>query len=179
MSKLTPPINSRDHVQGNPEAPVSLVEFGDYECSFCGQAHSVIKALQEALGDRLCFVFRNFPLGEVHPHAVLAAQAAELAGAQGKYWELHDLLYEHQDALDLSHLRSYAGLLGLDVALFDRDLRTNRFIDKIRTDLHSGALSGVNGTPTFFINGDRHDGPWDFNALWQALARATGAELIV
>lgn len=178
MSRLRPMLNEKDHIQGDPTAPLTVVEFGDYECPFCGRAYAVLKSLQNALGERLCFVFRNFPLTGAHPHAVLAAEAAEAAGAQGYYWPMHDLLYEHQSALDRPDLAGYAAQLGLDLLAFERDMRTHRHLDKLRADLHSGVLSGVNGTPTLFINGYRHDGGWDFDSLWEAMVGAGGAELI-
>lgn len=175
MSRLRPPVGPDDHIWGPPDAPVQLVEFGDYECPFCGQAHHVVKALQETLRERLCFVFRNFPLAALHPHAPLAAEAAEAAGGQGKFWPMHDMLFENQDALDPPDLMQYALALELDVDSFADDLRTHRYRDKVRRDIHSGAISGVNGTPTFFINGMRHDGSWDFDSLWSAIAGTAGA----
>jgi protein-disulfide isomerase len=177
-TRLKPPAGPGDHVEGLSGAPVTLTEFGDFECPFCRQAHFVVEALQETLGDRLRFVFRNFPLAQVHPHALIAAEAAEAAGAQRRYWEMHDLLYEHEDALEPPDLVQYATLIGLDLERFGADIAAHRHRDKVRADLHSGALSGVNGTPTFFINGVRHDGGWDFDSLWDAIAGATGAELI-
>lgn len=177
-SQLRPPVNARDHIWGSETAPVTLVEFGDYECPFCGQAHYSVKALQKAAGaDRLRFVFRNFPIAAAHPHALLAAEAAEAAGAQGVYWPMHDTLYENQDALEPADLFEYARRLGLDLGAFEDDLRTHRFLEKIRADLRSGAISGVNGTPTFFINGYRHDGGYDFDTLGSAIAAAMGAEV--
>ena len=177
-TRLKPPVGPGDHIQGPATAPITLTEFGDFECPFCGQAHLVVKALQEALGERLRFVFRNFPLAQVHPHALIAAEAAEAAGAQRRYWPMHDLLYDHQDALEPPDLVQYATLLGLDLDRFGGDLYAHRHRDKVRADLHSGALSGVNGTPTFFINGVRHDGGWDFDSLWSAISGSAGAELI-
>jgi formate-nitrite transporter family protein len=175
MSELTPPVDLRDHVRGDPSAPVTLVEFGDYECPFCGKAYPVSQALEEALGDRLCFVYRHFPIAEAHPHAVLAAECAEAADAQGMFWEMHGLLYEHQDALTWPDVMDYAAVLGLDVEAFEHDVRAHRFAAKLRVDRHSGALSGVTGTPTFFINGFRYDGPVDFDSLWTAIVDGAGA----
>jgi protein-disulfide isomerase len=179
MSKLTPPVNQHDHRRGVLSAPIKLCEFGDYECPFCGQAYPVVKALEESLGDRLCFVFRNFPIVSSHPHALQAAEAAEAAGAQGRFWEMHDLLYENQDALGIDDLLEYAAALDLDLDRFTDDLRTHRYVPKIRADLKSGALSGVNGTPTFFINGHRHDGSFDFESLYAACVAAIGEEPLV
>jgi protein-disulfide isomerase len=157
---LKPPVGPRDHVQGKPGARIELVEYGDYECPYCGQAYHSVKAVQEALGDELCFVFRNFPLSQVHPHALLAAQAAEAAGLQDRFWEMHDVLFEHQDKLGKVHLFRHASLLGLDPDRFARDFESQEVASKIKADFLSGARSGVNGTPTFFINGERYGGSW-------------------
>jgi protein-disulfide isomerase len=177
-AKLTPPVNERDHIAGRPNAPIVLVEYGDYECPFCGQALYTVKSLQQRLGHRLGFVFRNFPLAAVHPHALDAAEAAEATGAQGLFWRMHDKLFENQDALEPPDLVAYAAELGLELNTFEYDLRAHRFRDRIREDMRSGALSGVNGTPTFFINGYRHDGRWDFDSLWSAIAGRLAAERI-
>jgi protein-disulfide isomerase len=176
-TRLRVPIDARDHIAGSRSAPLTLVEYGDYECPYCGQAFGIVKALQERLGDRLSFVFRNFPLANVHPHALPAAEAAEAAGAQRRFWPMHDMFYENQDALEPIDLVGYAMNVGLDLDTFESDLRTHRLVDKIRADLRSGALSGVNGTPTFFVNGYRHDGSFDFDSLWRALTGPPGLEL--
>ena len=174
--RLTPPVSARDHVAGPDDAPVTLVEYGDYECPHCGRAHPVVKAVQRQLGDQLRFVFRNFPLAEAHPHALVAAQAAESAGAQGRFWEMHDMIFEHQDALELQDLAGYAELLGLDVERFERDLETGTYAKKVRDDFRSGVRSGVNGTPTFFLNGERYDGSWaNVEAFIRALRDAAQA----
>jgi protein-disulfide isomerase len=157
-------------VQGPRSAPVTLVEFGDYECSFCGQAYHVVRALEQALRERLCYVFRHFPLSALHPHAPLAAEAAEAARAQGQFWPMHSLLFENQDALEPPDLLRYARRLGLDAERFAADLRAHNFRDRVRSDVRSGAMSGVNGTPTFFVNGIRHDGSWELDSLWSAIA---------
>jgi protein-disulfide isomerase len=120
--RLTPPVNEDDHIAGSAEAPVTLVEYGDYECPYCGMAYPIVKAAQRALGRTLCFVFRNFPLAESHPHARHAAEAAEAAAAQGKFWEMHDMLYEHQAALEEADLVRYAGAIGIDRIRFVREL---------------------------------------------------------
>ena len=161
MSQLRPPLGPQDHVQGNPRAPIRLVEYGDYECPYCGRAHRIVKALQEALGDDLLFAWRNFPLSQVHRHALRAAAAAEAAGLQDRFWEMHDMLFEHQDALDDADLLAYAEVLGLDVERFAGDLDSVGIAERVRADFLSGARSGVNGTPTFFVNGERYDGSWD------------------
>jgi protein-disulfide isomerase len=167
--RLTPPVSTHDHAAGSGDASVTLVEYGDYECPYCGMAYPIVKALQRELGRSLRFVFRNFPLGEVHPHARHAAQAAEAAGAQGKFWEMHDLLFEHQKALEDADLIGYARSLGLDAERVARELDEGTYAKRVRDDFRNGMRSGVNGTPTFFINGIRHDGPWDATTLTNAL----------
>ena len=158
--QLTPPVSAQDHAAGPDDAPVTLVEYGDYECPYCGMAHPIVKRAQQELGSRLRFVFRNFPLAEAHPHARLAAQAAEAAAAQGKFWEMHDMLFEHQDALEPQDLVGYAEALGLDIPRFERDMEAGTYAKKVRDDFRNGVRSGVNGTPTFFVNGERYDGSW-------------------
>jgi protein-disulfide isomerase len=169
---LTPPVSERDHALGRADAPVTLVEYGDYECPHCGHAYPIVKEVRRRLGPRLRFVFRNFPLRESHPHAQHAAEAAEAAGAQGKFWEMHDRLFERQFALDEYALEEYAGDLGLDGTRFRRDLRDGTYRRRVRDDFRSGVLSGVNGTPTFFVNGARHDGAWEVEPLVAALEAA-------
>jgi protein-disulfide isomerase len=169
---LKPPVGPKDHMQGPPDAPVTLVEYGDYECPYCGEAYPVVKALQERLGDQICFVFRNFPLAQAHPHAEEAAEAAEAAGAQGKFWEMHDLLYENQDALEPEDLVQYARALKLDLPRFVLEMREDVYAERVREEFHSGVRSGVNGTPTFFINGVRHNGPFDLASLLAAIEEA-------
>ena len=168
--ELTLPVNSkRDHCLGADDAPVTLLEYGDYECPFCGRAYVIIKRLQEYFGDQLRFAYRNFPLTQVHPHAQQAAEAAEAAGAQGKFWEMHDMLYENQDALDLPSLREYALVLELDLDRFDMEMMTHAHAQRVREDFMSGVRSGVNGTPTFYLNSLRFDGSWDGTRLMTAI----------
>jgi protein-disulfide isomerase len=169
MSQLRPPLGPRDRVQGNPDAPIRLAEYGDYECPYCGRAYRVVKALQDALGDHLLFAWRDFPLSQVHPHALRAAAAADAADLQGRFWEMHDMLFEHQDALDDAHLLAYAKLLGLDLERFARDLDSDDVAQRVRQDFLSGARSGVNGTPTFFVNGQRYDGSWEPDDFLESL----------
>ena len=157
---LTPPVSERDHVAGPDDASVTLVEYGDYECPYCGLAHPIVQKLQNALGKQLRFVFRNFPLNEAHPHARLAAQAAEAAGTQGKFWEMHDMLFTHQDALDRDDILGYAKSIGVDAARLAHELDTGIYEKHVREDFRGGVKSGVNGTPSFFINGERYDGSW-------------------
>jgi protein-disulfide isomerase len=172
MSRLQTPIDHRDHVLGPEEAPVTLVEYGDYECAFCGRAHGVIHEVLRRVGDDVRFAYRHFPLSQVHPHALLAAQAAEAAGAEHFFWEMHHLLFEHQKALGSDDLLSYADTIGLDVARFAQELRFEIYLPKVHADFESGVRSGVTGTPTFFINGERFDMPWDPDSLATAIEHA-------
>jgi protein-disulfide isomerase len=172
-AELTLPVDAdRDHIQGPSEAPVTLVEYGDYECPYCGAAYPIVKQVQSRMGDRLRFVFRNFPITTSHPHAEQAAEAAEAAGAHGTFWEMHDLLYENQQHLEQSDLRRYAEQLGLDGREFDEELARHAHADRVREDFMSGVRSGVNGTPTFYINGVRHDDSYELETLLAALERA-------
>lgn len=170
--KLTLPVTNRDHIQGPEEAPVTLVEYGDYQCPHCGRAFPIVEEIRKLFGDRLRFVFRNFPLTQAHEHAEAAAEAAEAAGAQGRFWEMHHALFTHQNALDGSHLAEYAKRLGLDAARFAHAMAAHSFGERVREDFMSGVRSGVNGTPTFFINGVRHDGPFDLTPLSEAIEQA-------
>ncbi len=168
-SKLVLPIADHDHIQGPIDAPFKLVEYGDYECPYCGQAYPMVKEIQEQLGDKLCFAFRNFPLVNSHPHAEHAAEAAETAGAMGKFWEMHDMLYENQTDLEDENLVRYATALKLDARRFVTELTSGVHTARIREDFKSGARYGVNGTPTFFVNGIRYDGAPDVEGLIEAL----------
>ena len=172
---LTLPVGKRDHIRGPADAAVTLVEYGDYECPHCGRAYPIVNAIQQRMGPRLRFVYRNFPLRESHPHAEQAAEAAEAAAAQGKFWEMHDRLFERQFALDGEYLIEYAGDLGLDLARFRKELEGGVYEPRVREDFRSGVTSGVNGTPTFFINGVRHDHSWDLEPLLAALEAAIPA----
>ncbi|HEX8848793.1 MAG TPA: DsbA family protein [Gemmatimonadaceae bacterium] len=181
MSRLRPPVGPDDHAQGPADAPVTLVEYGDYECPYCGRAAPIIQRVQRRLGDRLRFVFRNFPLSEMHPHAEHAAEAAESAGARAGndgFWAMHDAIYAHQqdddDALGDARLAEYAGELGLDGRAVLGDIRQERYADRIQGDFMSGVRSGVNGTPTFFVNGVRLDGSWEEEDLLTAIEGASG-----
>lgn len=166
---VLPVSSARDHIRGPMTAPVTLVEYGDYECSYCGAAHGTVNAIQTHVGNRLRFVFRHFPLTTVHPHARQAAEAAEAAGAQRKFWAMHETLFENQDKLSETWLIAYARTVGLNLEAFKRDLAQQVHAPKIREDFLSGVRSGVNGTPTFYINGVRHDGSWDFATLLGAI----------
>jgi protein-disulfide isomerase len=173
-AQMTVPVSAdRDHIQGPDGAPVTLVEYGDYECSYCGAAYPVLKKIQAQMEDGLRFVFRNFPVTSSHPHAEKAAEAAEAAATQGNFWEMHDYPYEHQQQLTGEHLHAHAQVLGLDVKRFDQDLADNVYALRVREDFMSGVRSGVNGTPTFFINGVRYDGSHDLDSLLAAVRSAS------
>jgi len=169
MSRLSITVNAKDHTQGNPDALWTLVEYGDYECPYCGEAYPIVKRLQERLGDKLLFVFRNFPLREMHPHAEHAAETAEFAAASGNFWEMHDLLYMNQQTLEDEFLFQFADELGLSANKLRKSLIAETYRVRIDTDFRGGVRSGVNGTPTFFINGLRHDGPFYFEDLSEAI----------
>ena len=164
------PVPDRDHIQGPIDAPIKLLEYGDYECPFCGQAYPVVKEIQKRLGKRLCFAFRNFPLINSHPNAEHAAEAAEAAAVQGRFWEMHDVLFENQEALEDRDLARYAAALGLDAQRLMTEVMSGAHVLRVREDFHSGARSGVNGTPTFFINGARYDGVAQVEELLEALS---------
>jgi protein-disulfide isomerase len=172
---LTMPVGEeRDHIQGPADAAVTLVEYGDYECPYCGAAYPIIKEVQARMGERLRFVFRNFPITTSHPHAEQAAEAAEAAAGQGRFWEMHDLLYENQRHLRADDLHAYAEKLELDVDAFRKELAEHVHVARVREDFMSGVRSGVNGTPTFYVNGARHDDSYDIETLLAALTRAAG-----
>ena len=172
MALLAPPVGARDHALGTADAPVTLVEYGDFECPFCGRAYPELKHVLRELGAKVRFVFRHFPLSEEHPHAQHAAEVAEAAAAQGKFWEMHDLLYQRQAALGDDDLVRYARELGLDAERVRRELVTHAHAARVREDFVSGTKSGVSGTPRFFINGRRHEEPGDAKTLAAALRRA-------
>ena len=161
-STLTPPVSDSDHAQGAGNAKVTLVEYGDYECSYCGRAYPIVKQLQQALGTQLRFVFRNFPLSQSHPHALHAAIAAETVGVKSEdaFWGMHDALYEHQNALDDEDLARYAAALGVPASEVINAFAGGSEVKRVRADFRGGVRSGVNGTPTFFVNGERYDGNW-------------------
>lgn len=176
-SMLTPPVSNRDHAQGSSKALITLVEYGDFECPHCGNAYPVVEELRREMGDRMRFVFRHFPLTNAHEHAQIAAEAAEAAAEQGQFWEMHQLLFTHQRALDASHLANYAGQLKLDVERFKSALIAHTYRNRIREDIVSGARSGVNGTPTFFINSLRYDGRADYSELLNAMEEVSDSVL--
>jgi protein-disulfide isomerase len=170
MSSLAVSVSDEDHAQGLPRAAVTLLEYGDYQCPYCGQAYPIIKEIQTAMGRKLRFVFRNFPLTQAHPYAELAAEAAESAAVDGKFWEMHDALYENQAMLSDDAVMEIARKLGLNLSRFVEDIRTRKFMNHVRKDFMGGVKSGVNGTPCFFINGKRYDRPWDYETLSNSLA---------
>ncbi len=174
QSTLKVPVSpTRDHLRGPGDAVVTLLEYGDYQCPHCAAAHTVLKkTILPQVGDAVRYVFRHFPLSTVHPDAELAAEAAEAAGSQHSFWDMHDVLFANQHQLDARSLLSYAAALTLDVKRFGNELAEHTHLPKVSDDFMSGVRSGVNGTPTFFINGVRHDGGWDYNSLIAALQRA-------
>ena len=176
-TKLTEPVGERDHILGPDDAPVTLVEYGDLECPYCRQVNLVIRELRRRLGGRVRYVFRHFPIRTAHVHAQLAAEAAEAAGAQGKFWEMQEYILEHQEALDETHLLEYAAELDLDLDRFKQDLDQKVYADRVKEDFHSGIRSGVNGTPSFFINGVRYDGAWDLESLIDAVEKPLGVQV--
>ena len=155
---LKPEIGPADQTQGNEQAAIKLVEYGDYQCPHCGTAYPIIKEIQSTFGDQILFVFRNFPLQESHRYANIAAQAAEAAGKQGKFWEMHDAIFENQQQLNEEFIEHLAEKLGLDMEQFEEDLNSEEISTKVEDDFESGVRSGVNGTPSFFINGEKFDG---------------------
>jgi protein-disulfide isomerase len=163
------PVGQRDHVQGLLTAPVSLVEYGDYQCPYCAQATSIIQELQYQLGDRLCYVFRHFPLTELHSQALRAAEAAEAAAAQNQFWQMHYCLLAYQSALNETDLLQYARDLALDIERFEHDINSNQRLHHIQEDIRTGMDSRVDSTPAFFINGVRYVGSWDLDTLMNVI----------
>ncbi|MDB5540307.1 MAG: putative Membrane protein [Devosia sp.] len=173
MSKLRVPVSARDHISGGRNAIVTLVEYGDYECPHCGAAQPNVHRVQAQFGDRLAFVFRHFPLTEIHPHALDAAQTAEFAGDHGQFWAMHDAIFRNQRVLSQTTLFALATSLGLSHVDLRDAIQRGRYLDKINEDFMGGIRSGVNGTPTFFINGERYNG----NYLAPSLITAINAEM--
>jgi protein-disulfide isomerase len=169
--ELSVPVSERDHIRGSASAPVTLVEYGDYQCPHCGSAYESIRAVLNEMGERVRFVYRNFPIITMHPHALRAAEAAEAGGDQSKFWEMHDLLFENQN-LDDNELLNDAHRLRLDLNRFDTDLRKHRFMSRIEEDFRGGIRSGVSGTPAFFLNGIRYIGEYDERPLAEAIYEA-------
>ena len=172
---LAVPVSERDHTQGPATAAVTLVQYGDYECPYTRQSTTIVRAIQQQLGDQLQlrFVYRNFPLTEIHPHALHAALAAEAAAAQGKFWQMHDYIFHHQHTLEDSDLEQFAVAVGLDLQQYARALADQRALARIEEEVEGGERSGVQGTPTFFINGALYRGSWEREALLAALQAAS------
>jgi len=166
-------VSSDDHIQGNTNAPITLVEYGDYECPYCGMAYPIVKQIQKHFGERLRFVFRNFPIPESHPHAGIAAMTAEFAATKDQFWQMHDLLYENQDNLELSALIDYATSLNLSGKELQTAIENETFVKKIEEDFMGGVRSGVNGTPSFFINGQRFNHSFEYENLLAAITNAS------
>jgi protein-disulfide isomerase len=173
VPKLKQPIGEKDHITGPSDAKVTLVEYGDYQCPYCGQAYPIVKEVQKKYADNLRFVFRNFPLTEVHPLAETGAEIAEAAAAQGKFWEMHDFIYEHQQNLSsIDFFLQFGEKLGLDANRMHKEISSHAYLPRIREDFSTGVRSGVNGTPTFFINDFRHNGDYSFETLTGAIENA-------
>lgn len=169
IETLSQPVSERDHKQGKLSAPATLLMYGAYECPHCVVAHKTVIEIQRELGERLCFIFRHFPRTNVHPHAEAAAVVAETAGAQQKFWEMHNTLFQHSDRLDGDHLLAYAKELGLDMDKFESEIAQRLYFSRVEEDLESGLMSGVTGTPTFFINGFRHYGSYEETILLESI----------
>ena len=170
---LVVPVSERDHSQGPATAAVTLVQYGDYECPYTRQSTWVVQAMQQELGDQLRFIYRNFPLTEIHPHALQAALAAEAAAFEGKFWEMHDYIFHHQHTLAERDLAQFAEAVGLDRQRYTQDTAEQRGLPRIEEDVAGGERSGVQGTPTFFINGVMYRGSWEHDALLAALQAAS------
>ncbi|NML21296.1 thioredoxin domain-containing protein [Pseudoflavitalea sp. G-6-1-2] len=175
MTQLLYPVNSADNIEGNASAPIELVEYGDYECPYCGRAYPIVKEIQKQLGADLKFVFRNFPLKRIHPHAFAAALATEAAAQQDKFWQMHDIIFENQKSLESEDIFFFAKELGLDIQSFENDMQDPSLIRKVEHDFETGIRSGVNRTPTFFINGEKYEGEWGNHELLQFLLNKLSA----
>ncbi len=171
-AKLAVSVGPEDHARGSSQAPLTLVEFGDYQCPYCAEANPIVEALLKTFGSEVRFVFRNFPLVDVHQHAQAAAEIAEAAGLQGKFWEMHDVLFEKQDDLRDDSLLGYAKDIGLDTVQVHRDLASGRPRERVEADFEGAIRSGANGTPTFFVNGARYDGSWQLDTFESYIAKA-------
>lgn len=169
QARLRLPVNEKDHAVGPMKAPIVIVEYGDYQCPHCARAYPIMERLKKRLGEELLFVYRHFPMAETHPDAPIAARAAEAAGRQGRFWETHALLFENQNALDSDSLVGYAESLDLDMERWLLDMDSDAIEAKVEEDFKSGVRSGANGTPTFFVNGNRYDGDWSYEPFLEAL----------
>jgi protein-disulfide isomerase len=162
-------IAEDDWILGSEDVPITLLEYGDFECPYCAMARPVLEGLVAEFPTDIRLIFRHFPISTTHPHARIAAESAEAAGAQGKFWEMHDMLFTHQDRLEFEDLRRYAHAIGLDLRRFDQEMRDHVYEDEVRRDFRRGIRDGVNGTPSIFINGLRYDGPRDRRAILAAI----------
>jgi protein-disulfide isomerase len=169
MANLKPPVNEKDHIKGTLHAPVILVEYGDFQCPHCGAAHPILKEIEKIYKDRLAFIFRHFPLAEYHPYAQMAAVASEAAANQGKFWQMHDLIFENQESLSPQTLLILAKGLKLDMNTFEKDIKDPKLFEKVEANFESGVISGVNGTPSFYINSMKFNGSYDFQSLTHAI----------
>ena len=176
MATLRPPVNNNDHMKGDPKAPATLVEYGDFQCPHCAASYPVLKEIEKLLDDRLLFVYRHFPLSNIHPMAFPAAIAAEAAGRQGKFWAMHDLIFDNQDMLMSNDVLIFARQLRLRMSKFKIDLLDKSLSLKVESDFESGVRSGVNGTPSFFVNGTKHNGPSDFTSLLAVIEDSMGVD---
>ena len=162
-------IAGDDWIRGRADAPVTILEYGDFECPYCAMARPVLEGLVNEYSEDIRLVYRHFPITTTHPHARIAAESAEAAGAQGKFWEMHDMLFTHQDRLEFEDLRRYAQAVGLDLRRFDQEMQNRVYEDEVRRDYRRGIQDGVNGTPSIFINGLRYDGPRDYGSILAAI----------
>jgi protein-disulfide isomerase len=169
MAKLKVPVGPADHASGDENAPVTLVEYGDYECPHCGHAHPIVQRVRKHFGKSLRFVFRNFPLTQIHPHAEMAAEAVEFAATRNRFWEMHDGIFENQSRLSAQLLGDLADRLGLPFVEMRSALESHEFLPRVKDDFMGGVRSGVNGTPTFFLNGERYEGSWEYDDLVAAI----------
>ena len=172
MAKLKPPVSEQDHVKGDLHAPVVLVEYGDFQCPYCGAAYPIVKQIEKDYKEKMAFVFRHFPLAEIHPFAQAAAVASEAAANQGKFWQMHALIYENQHLLGLEMLLQLAESLKLDMNIFSHDFKDPKLFKKVEDNFESGILSGVNGTPSFYINGIKFNDSYDHESLTRAIDQA-------
>jgi protein-disulfide isomerase len=172
MARLKPPVSIQDHIKGTLQAPVILVEYGDFQCPYCGAAHPILKEIEKIYKDQMAFVFRHFPLAESHPYAQAAAVAAEAAANQDRFWQMHDLIFENQLNLSPDTLLLLAEALKLNIKSFQKDIKDTKLIEKVEADFESGIISGVNGTPSFYINGAKFNGSYDKHSLSHAIENA-------
>ena len=178
MPLLKATFNKEDHIQGDPNAPIIMVEYGDFQCPYCGAAYPVIKKLQSKFKNQMALVFRHFPLSQIHEYARIAAFSAEAAAKQGKFWEMHNLIFENQDKLNSVFLLHLAERLDLNMKNFQKDISDPAIVKKVDLDFQNGILSGVNGTPTFYINGLMFNGPYDFESLALAMRNTVRTDLV-